>query len=517
MELIKRNIHMDRIRAEAVTQITLEDDMNIPDNKPDVEALNMDKGEVIIEEVKAGTDAVTVRGKLVYCILYRTSENGRSLVALEGKLPFEEKINLRGVTMQDSVAVDARVEDLSIGIINSRKLSVQSILTLQARMEELYDEEVPIGIHSEESLEYRKIPMNLAQIAICKNDIFRLKEEVSLPSGYPNIFQILWSTISLRDVDFKVQNERLALQGDVHIFVLYEGEGEEHPIRSFETTLPLSGILECHGCREGMLPDIRYGLGQQELTIRPDFDGEERNIGIELVMDIVIRIYEEEQVELLSDIYGVHKEVEANVEKVNLRRLLTHVTGKTKVADHVRTGSGVPIMQLLHSEGRVALEHQSVVENGILLQGCLTVKVMYITGDDTMPYVSTQVMLPYEYTLEVPGIIAGDMGRVRAEVEQLQVNMLDGEELDVKAILTFTTTIFQNISTQLITQVTMRDIDTAKLGSLPGMVIYMVQPGDNLWNIGKKYYVPVDTLRELNGLASDEVKIGQKLLVVKGN
>ena len=164
----------------------------------------------------------------------------------------------------------------------------------------------------------------------------------------------------------------------------------------------------------------------------------------------------------------------------------------------------------------MSLDHQSVVENGILLQGCLTVKMMFITGDDSMPYVSSQVVLPYEYTLEVPGITPADMGKVRAEVEQLQVNMLDGEEVDVKAVLTFTTTVFQNIPMQLIERVNVSDIDSAKLSCLPGMVIYMVQPGDNLWNIGKKYYVPVDTLRELNALGSDELRTGQKLLIVKG-
>ena len=516
MELIKRNIHMDRIRAEAVSQITLEDDMNIPESKPDIEAVNMEKGAVVIEEVRAGTDMVTVRGKLTYCILYRTEENGSSLVALEGKLLFEEKINLQGVTPQDNVSVEARMEDLNISIINSRKLNVQSLITLHVGIEELYDEEVPIGIHCEDTIEYRRVPMNLAQIAICKNDIFRMKEEITLPSNYPNIFQILWSTISLRDMEFKVQNEKLALQGDVHIFVLYEGEGEEHPIRSYETTLPLNGMLECHGCREGMLPDIRYTIGQQELTVRPDFDGEERNIGVELGLDVALRIYEEEQVEILSDIYGVNKEVEVQAQDASLRKLLTHVTGKTKVADHVKTG-GVPVLQLLHCEGQVSLDHQSVVENGILLQGGLCIKVMYITGDDAVPYVSTQVLLPYEYTLDVQDIASQDMGRVHAEVEQLQVNMLDGEELDVKAVLAFTTTVFQNIPMQLISDVMIKDLDTAKLGSLPGMVIYMVQPGDNLWNIGKKYYVPVDTLRELNNLASDELKTGQKLLVVKGS
>lgn len=518
MELLKKNIHMDRIRAEAVSQITLEDDLNISESKPDVDTINLEKGEVVIEEVKAGTDAVNIRGTLVYSVLYHTPEDGCSLVALEGKIPFEEKINLQGVTPTDMVAVNGEVEDLSAGIINSRKLSIQSLITLQAQVSELYDVEAPIGIHGDARVEYRKVPMQLAQIAISKNDIFRMKEEISLPSNYPNIFRILWSNISLGDMEFKVLEEKLALQGDVHVFVLYEGEGEERPVRSFETTLPISGVLECHGCREGMLPDIHYSLGQQELTIRPDFDGEERNLGLELVLDIVIKIYEEEQVDILSDIYGVTKEVATVTRKSNLRKLLSKVTGKTKVTEHVRIEKGsAPILQLLHSEGKVTLEHQATVQNGIMLQGGLHVKVMYITGNDENPYVCTQAMIPYQYTLDVPDITPEDMGKVHAEVEQLQVNMLDGEEMDVKAVLSFATTVFQNMPTELISEVNISDIDSAKLGNLPSMVIYMVCEGDNLWNIGKKYYVPVEKLRELNGLGSDELKVGQKLLIVKGS
>ena len=284
----------------------------------------------------------------------------------------------------------------------------------------------------------------------------------------------------------------------------------------FETTLPFSGVLECHGCREGMLPDIRYQLGQQELAVRPDFDGEERNIGLELVMDIAIRIYEEESLEIISDIYGVSKEISTQTHRADLRRLLSRVTGKTKVTDHVRVSGGT-VLQLLHSEGTVSLEQQSTVENGILLQGSVQVRVMYITGEDEAPYGSTQAQIPYQYTLEVPDIAPEDMGKVRAEVEQLQVTMLDGEEMDVKAILSFSTVVFKSVPVELITQVSVSELDSGRMSSLPGMVIYMVKEGDNLWNIGKKYYVPVEGLRQLNALDSDEVKPGQKLLIVKGS
>ena len=106
MEIMKKNIHMDRIRADAVTQFTLEDDMNIPDNRPDVNSLSLEKGTVVIEEVKPGNDSVNVRGKLVYTVLYHTNEEGSSLVVLEGKIPFDEKINMQGVTFSDSVSVE---------------------------------------------------------------------------------------------------------------------------------------------------------------------------------------------------------------------------------------------------------------------------------------------------------------------------------------------------------------------------------------------------------------------------
>lgn len=516
MELLKRNIHMDRIRAEAVTQITLEDDVNIPENKPDVSTLNLEKGEIVIEEIKPGTDMVTVRGHLAYTLLYHTTEEGSSLVVLEGRLPLEEKINLQGAVPSDTVAVDSEVEDLTVGMINSRKLNVQSLVTLTARVEELYDEEAPIAIHGEETVEYRRRQLNLAQIAICKNDIFRLREEVALPANYPNIFQILWSNLSLGDVEFKVMEEKLTISGEVHLFVLYEGEGEEHPIRPFETTLPFSGVLECHGCRDGMLPDIRYRLGQQELSVRPDFDGEERSIGLELVVDMSIRIYEEEKLEILSDIYGVSREIGTVTHQAKLRRLLARVTGKTKITDHIHVNSGT-VLQLLHSEGSVVLEQQNTVENGILLQGALLLKVLYVTGEDESPYGSIQAQIPYQYTLEVPDIAQEDMGKVHGTVEQLQVTMLDGEEMDVKAVLSFTTTVFKSVPVELISQVTVNDLDMNRMSSLPGMVVYMVKEGDNLWNIGKKYYVPVDTLRQLNELESDELKVGQKLLIVKGS
>ena len=42
---------------------------------------------------------------------------------------------------------------------------------------------------------------------------------------------------------------------------------------------------------------------------------------------------------------------------------------------------------------------------------------------------------------------------------------------------------------------------------------YIVQPGDSLWSISKNYNISVDELKKLNDLSTNMLSIGQKLLV----
>lgn len=520
MELIKKNIHMDRIRYKSAGQVTLEEDMNIPDSKPDVAALIYDRGKVLIEEVKPTEDHVNVSGKLLFSVLYQTREEGQKLVCLEGKILFEEQLYMEGVQGSDTIEVCALLEDLNVDIINSRKLSVQALFSLKAQVEELYDEEVPVDIYFDETgtpLEYRKVKMELAQVAVRKNDIFRLKEEVSLPQNYPNIFHIIWDSITFEDVEFKLLADNISVQGEARVFVLYEGEGEEMPVCTYETLLPFSTSIECHGCTENMLADIRYGMGGKELEVRPDFDGEQRNIGLELVMDIHVKLYEEETMEVISDVYGVTKEAECMENTAELKKLLMRIGGKSKVTDRLKIKNpDARLLQLLHSEGEAEITDRRITEDGILLEGVLTVQIMYITGEDTAPYHCMEGVIPFSYTLEIPGIAIQDSFVLQASVGGLQVVMIDSEELDVKAILDFQAMVFRPVSQKLITDIKMSELNPDKVENLPGIVVYVVQPEDNLWNIGKRYYVPVNRIKEMNELVSDEICPGDKLLIVKG-
>lgn len=518
MELIRKNIHMDRTKCFCNTQITLEEDVNIPDVKPDVNNIIYDKAIVQIEEVKPTEDHVLVRGRLLFSVLYQSGDESQKLVLLEGKIPFDEQLYMEGVASGDAVIAKAVVEDLQVSTINSRKLSVQALLGIRAFVEELYDEEISEDIYFEEEmpLEYRRETKEIAEIAILKNDILRIREEIGIPQNYPNIFHILWDEVEFEDLEFRPKDECIQVQGDIHVFFLYEGEGEETQIRAHETTIPINQTLECHGAKEGMLADIGYETGHKELEVHPDFDGEERMLSLEMVLDISMRLYEEDKVDMITDVYGVKKEVECEEKEAQLRQVYMQICGKNKFTDKITMKEEGQILQVLHACEMATVDSKQIVENGILIEGSINIKALVITDDDHAPYRCVSKVAPFSYTLEVSGILPTDTFKLDYNVEQLQVSMISGDELDVKAILCFKTCIFRSITVTYMDSIRLQDLDPAKMEEMPGMVIYVVGNDEQLWDIGKQYYVSVDTLKEINELTSDEVHPGDKLLLVKG-
>lgn len=522
VELVKKNIHMDRIKGQARTQITLEDDVNISDSRPDASKLIFDRGNVTIEEIKVTEDHATIKGKLHFLVMYLTEGEKPVPACMEGSMPFEEQVFAEGVQSGDNVHVNWELEDLTMGLINSRKLSVQALISLKLRSEIIYDEETAVDLYHEEPVEYRKKPLRIAQMTVKKRDIFRMKEEVELPQNYPNIAQIIWQSMELGNVEFKPLEGKLSVQGDLNVFFLYEpetagGDSGDGAVRSYESVLPFNGTVECSGCGEGMAADIDFMLGHKEVEIRPDFDGEQRVFAMELVMDMDISLYEEERMDILSGVYGVVKEVEAVSKPAQFKGLLARTGGKTKTADRMKISSAdVPMAQLMHSEGQIQTESEEIVENGILIKGMVNVQTLYASSDEKVPYSSVKGAVPFSYVMEVPEIHDGCTFKTECALEQLSVAMLDSGELDVKAVIACKAMVFENRKENIVTDIIVSDLDLNKLNELPSIVIYIAKEGDSLWDVGKRYYVPISQIKETNDMTSEEIRPGDKLLIVKG-
>ena len=227
---------------------------------------------------------------------------------LKGELPFQEKLNVDGAKESDQIA-EGEIEDLTVGVINSRKLSIRAVAVLSVRAEEELDEELTARPQTEGEYEQKLVTREGMTLLAASRDVCRQKSETVLPSSKPNVREILWRSIELRNVESRIQDGKVLLDGEVLIAVLYSEEEETERLQWYETTVPLECGTDCGVEEADVICKVKVTPVSMELEVKPDYDGEERILVLELALHVDIRVWREERLELLEDVYSLKKKL----------------------------------------------------------------------------------------------------------------------------------------------------------------------------------------------------------------
>ena len=295
MELLMKNIHMCRQAKQAGTQITLDEDFNVPDVRPDVQMIIQSREQVTLEHTRAESGKLFVDGFMEVGILYLDDTKERQIHRLDTKLSFDETIAMEGLEPGDNVRIRYETEDLNVTLINSRKLAIRGLLSFSASVDEIYDMSAAVETQSKILLCERKKKLEMMQLEVQKKDILRLKEEVQIPANKPNIQEILWDSVQLRGCQVQLRDGYFLAKGNVFLFVLYRTEDESQTVQWQEQLVPFEGKIECIGCKEDLVPDMEISLVQPELTVKEDTDGEMRLFHLEGIVEFEIRLYGTEE------------------------------------------------------------------------------------------------------------------------------------------------------------------------------------------------------------------------------
>ncbi len=520
MELSTIKLHSMHQIGKAESQITLDDDYNVPDYRPDIVKIIREQGELKLDEIKPAVGAVWIKGKLIFKVLYRSDQENGKISCLKGELPFQEKLNMDGVTEYDQVRVTGEIEDLTVGVIHSRKLNLRAVVVLHAVSEANNMQEVTDGIDCGELCMQLHKEIEVSEQIFTKHDICRQKNEIALPSSKPNIREILWRGVELRNIGSRLEKEELRLTGEILISVLYQEEEEPDRIQWYETTLPLDCGTELgieNAAEDGNLfyKVQMEGVGK-ELEVKPDYDGEERMLTLDLQMYVYIRVWQETKLRLLEDVYSLKQNLVLNRGRMNFEHLLVKNDAVCKVTEQMELEeSQEKILQICSCEGTAHIDRMEQQEGGVFVEGTLEVHILYITTDDQMPVSATNRFFPFEQLIELPSTEHPIRIEQECHMVQLSAAMLDQSHAEIKASIGVNILAFQQEELEHITEVREEALDMESMQQLPGVVGYIVKKGDTLWKVAKEYHTTVGAIMSTNQKKNDEIQVGEKLLIVK--
>ena len=491
-------------KSKSFSQITLDDDYIVRDNKPDVVRVIYSKGDILVEDTKAGNQVLWITGKLRFSTLYQSDDENHRLEGVTGEVPFQEKVIMDEIADSDEVVVDMTIEDLSVGIINSRKLSIRAVVNVSARNLEEEDISIACSIFD---VGYEQKSKELPVLCLVENvkEQLRLQKEMLLPNARSNIGEITFYQVDFRNEEIVLQDDRIQVKLDALVWVLYRSESTGE-YECFETVVPLSGDIDVRSLRGDEIFWAKVVPLEVEIEARGDYDGEARMLGLDMILSVEVQIYREEDCEVLQDAYSLDKELLIERQNVPISQLLMKNISKIRLLEQEQLEPNQPrILQICGSSGNITIDRVQKRETGIQVEGVLNVHILYNTTDDLMPYAHTGGQIPFEQFIEIEGFTEDALYWLQDSVEQLQVNLLDNTEYEIKAVIQIAVLALKRDYLSNIVSIDEEELDIDTLQKQPGMIGYVRREGEDLWDVAKKYHATTDHM----------IEIGDKVLVVK--
>lgn len=515
MELRTEKVYTEEKKGPATTQLTFDETYHLPDYLPDFFSVILSRGQIRMDETKCSQGHVQVQGTLQFRVLYRTGQNEWNICSLEGEIPFHEMMTLDEAKEFDMAQTEAILEDLTVRMINARKLNIRALVEIKVWARERLELNIPVAIDSEYPLEELHNTEVYLELCYRGTERWKLKEEVRLPSNKPNIRQLLWQQHQLLGREIRVNQGNVQVQGEIQIFLLYLGM-EEDRLQWLEMRVPYQYELDVAEAESDMIPCVS---GQEPVMIcrvQEDADGEERMLLLEADTPVELRLYREVKREQLIDAYSLERQLQLQTKQVKFPQLHMKNSARCRVNDSIEIEKQeAEILQLGAGFGTVEAEHWEVTEQGIHVEGAVWVSILYLTSSDVAPVGAAEGLVPFQYDVEIPEMKSSYQIELQTGLAHLSFLMKSGTELEVQAVVDIETLITKEKQSELITGTEDREYDINWLNHIPGIAGIRLQKPDDLWNIAKKFHTTVQDIKTVNELSEEKKMEGMKLLIVK--
>lgn len=517
MELAKKNIRLGCVEKTFSTMKTIDEDVNVPEAKKDITQIVCNTYQVHITNMKMSADSEIIEGEMEYDILYISNEQDAVLEHIEGSIGFEGKIELPPeMAGSKECRGKLNVEDFAVKIINSRKINIKALVEVMCVVDDISDDEIVCDVNDDGQVILRKENILFSQIKASMEDVLRIKEDVELPRNKPNVGNLLWSDMRLKSRETRIVDEGVYIKGDIGIFIMYRPDDEEAVTQWYETAIPFEGKIAVSGINEEMYAMIPLNLTESKVSVKADYDGEDRVLAVEGVITLDVKAYGEEEIPVVMDMYSTRNHIAINEDEKNYQQMIMKNNVKARGYEKIKLDKEEEKpLQVCYSYGTAHFLESTLLEEGIKVDGFVEATVIYVSDSDTVPVNSVKAQIPFSQTVSGCSTEGDLQYTIELGVEQVNASMISQDEIEVRVFVGIDVLILKNIKGMFIKEVEVTSLTDKELSEFPGIIGYIAPNEATLWDIAKKYKTTVGKIKNINKLAADVVKKGDKLVVVR--
>lgn len=513
LELVRDLIRIDQVMGEEVTQAMVEGEVVVPDSKPDVDKILSANGWVVITDKEVVEDRIVLEGVVNIKTLYISREEDQPLYYMEGSFGFAQQIELSGINSRMDAEVRAEIEHLDCTPVNSRKLNAKCVLNFSGKVVDRSQIDVIKDVKGVGDVQVLRDYVEVSDTIGENSSHATVRQEFQLPADLPEVKEILKTDAIIGEREERIAEDRLNVHGVLKITTLYVGQDEDGSINTVQYQIPFSHYVDIPGAAPGMSQRVKYSIEDFYSTVRENEEGLRRNIEYEVVVKAEGKIEAVQQMEILADAYSPTVGLNIRKSGLKLRKTLESIDGEIVVKEEIDLPGNCPgIVEVCDIEAASVLADFGISDGGIVIEGLLCVKVLYVAENYEYRLYLHEDQIPFRYTAELPESDSRMDIDVDLYLEDLQHRILGPDLLEIKGRVKVRADVVKTFSKEVLMDIEEAEEAEGRPGA--SIVVCVVQPGDTLWNVAKKYNTTIEELVKINELEEpDNLVPGQKLII----
>lgn len=505
IEIIKENFEVEEIRGDGEIQALVETEIYLNTNKPDIENIIWVDGRVEILNTKIIKDKLLVNGLIKYNIVYKSIDEENKITTLEAQKDFKEEIDIEGITENMMSSVNANIEYIEYNL-DDTKIELKTLVNLFGEVQEGRTLEIIKDIEGKESLQTLKENIKYNQISGRETSYANIADTIEVEEGNPGIERVIRFSVDAKEMESVVVEDRIILSGEVEVSMIYMGDNR---INAVKEAIPFNHFIEVPGAYKDSKCEVRLEVVEGIYEILENEMGDLKRIDLDIRVRTYGKVFDEISRDLIIDAYSTRDKLVLKGEEINLRENIEEVIHEESLAFDVQ----IDAVEILDMKANSHILDKKYLDGEIVINGILSVNVYYIdrmSGElanyhDHFPYRSAipfegedqELIIDINHKLEdMNYILKKDIMSIE---NIINYNILLSNDKKIYAIMDI--------------QETEEAIDNKNMASI---TIYIVQKGDILWDIAKRYNTTIDEILSSNNLDNDyKMQVGDKIIIEK--
>ena len=510
INVTQQGVSIEELLFDNQIEQALDTEFTLPDYCPDISRVLKCRVCPRLSGKTLNGNSVSLDGIMLVMLIYADASD--EIRMYEHPVAFTRSIDLGVIAgnVADGtpmVSVRAVPDYVNCRPVTERKLDIHGAVTLFVKASQKQTSEVVADIDGE-SIEMRRGSCGVTKPLSCTEKYLLINDEIDIPEGLEPVRYNLRTDVMAVATECKIISNKAVIKGDLCLSVLYCGDDEGTPVK-FNTTMPLSQIVDIEGIVEGCNCAVDIDVVSFEIKPRTGMGGEARSFVFSVKLCMRVKATCDGETAVLFDAFSTKYAEKMEKKDITFEKLVLPVRERfdckkmlefsaDDIGSVIDCWCDASINHVASNEAELAVSGTALI--CVLARDMQGLPVYYerpVDFDYNRPIDSTPADMRSEAIIRATGaegkLVAA--GRLEVTVElMLQIDVYSREHLSVVTAFDV-------------------DSDSKKEKNGSALVVYYAGKGERIWDIAKRYNTSVDAVNELNSL-NDDVLGDDRMLMI---